>query len=187
LGEKNPECFLEVLNSTGALADILPEFNVATLQDSTQSLVAVTQGSRSKLLRFAAMVFSLELTSIESLCERLAVPNTFRDLALLLKQYYPSLLDSQQLDSQSLVKVIQRLDAHRKIERFELILEGVKILSKTQSFDSISLFWKSVCEAYVAVDPQVFIKQGLKKSALGQAIAQQRINNIEAFVDGASE
>lgn len=183
LAEANPECFLQVLQTSGAIEDIMPEFDEPALLQACENVIAVSHCEGSPLLRFAAMVFSLELGQIESLCGRLAVPNVYRDLALLLKQYGESLMQVAALQSHGIVKIIQRLDAHRKRERFHLILIGASILFSTQKNNDTYQIWARIIDAYEDVDPQVFIKNGLQKSVLGQAIAQQRLDNVQALLN----
>ena len=180
LGEKNPECFLEALQRSDAIDDVLPGFDTTTLPLAIKHIKQVKIQSPSKPLCFAAMVFSLDLKIIESLCERLAVPNTYRDLALLLKEYHQPLIQVATLDAKEIVNVIQRSDAHRKKERFALLLMGACILNEKNN-DELRHFWQVIIEAYLAVDPQVFIKNGLQKAELGKAIAQQRLDNVQAL------
>ena len=187
LAEKNPECFLEVLQATGALADILPEFNSEAVEQAIKNMVDVAQESTSPLLRFSAMIFPLELASIKQIGERLAVPNQYRELAMLIKQYAADIIIADQLEAEHVIHIIQRTDAHRKKERFECLLEGVKLLSEQHNFDKVLCFWHRAQAAYLAVDPQVFIRQGLVKSDLGQAIAQQRLENIQALIHPNTE
>lgn len=182
LGERNPEVFLQVLHTCGALADVAPEYQSPLIDQAIQNLQMICDHSQSRPLRFAAMVYCLPIESIQSLCDRLSVPNVYRELAELLKTSAKQLVQTQSLDAVTVMQLIQQLDAHRKKERFELILDGANILQKTDSLNSIRSFWESVISAFIEVDPQVFIQQGLTKAALGKAIKQQRLQNIQALL-----
>lgn len=183
LGENNPEYFLKVLKATGAIADVMPEFDDENLAKAIDNLMAVTEGSPSRALRFTAMMFVLTPKEIQSLCEHLAVPNRYRELALLFKEYGSNVSQTHKLNATAIVKLIQRMDAHRKKERFALLLSGVVLLLQPLDSDVIHHFWQGAIDAYLDVDPQVFIKQGLQKSVLGQAITQQRLDNIQKFLE----
>ena len=183
LGERNPDSFLQVLHACGALADVAPEYQVSMIDQAIKNLQMICDHSQSRPLRFAAMVYGLPIESIQSLSDRLAVPNVYRELAVHLKTSADKLVQMGSLDALTVVQLIQQLDAHRKKERFNLILTGTNILQKVDNPTDIQLFWESMVSAFVDVDPQLFIQQGLAKAALGKAINQKRLQNIQALLN----
>ena len=62
------------------------------------------------------------LPLVRELCQRLRVPNDYRDLALLTAEYHSHCHKADQLRSATLLKTLQGLDAFRRPERFEEFL-----------------------------------------------------------------
>lgn len=186
LGEKNPEYFWLTLNQCGALADIFGEYSEVTFDKSLDNLVAVAK-TISKPLRFAAMLYALSANEVEAICERLSVPNTYRELAQHLNQFAADLINVRHLDAATVLRLVQQLDVRRKKERFNLLLFGAKLLLHSVNDTAIDVFWENVVEKCDEVNPQYFIQQGLEKAALGQAIQQQRLENIESLINQQSK
>lgn len=62
------------------------------------------------------------LPLIRQLCERIAVPNNYRDLALLVCKYHTHCHRALELKPSTLLKTLEALDAFRRPERFEEFL-----------------------------------------------------------------
>lgn len=62
------------------------------------------------------------LEAVKGLCHRLRVPNTYRDLALIVCRYHLDLHRIRELKPATVVKMLQALDAFRKPGRAELFL-----------------------------------------------------------------
>jgi len=97
--------------------------------------------SESTLVRFATLVHDLgkaqtpadvlprhighetrSLPLIENLCQRLAVPNDHRDLAIVVAKYHTHCHRVRELKASTLVKTLEALDVFRRPERFENFL-----------------------------------------------------------------
>jgi tRNA nucleotidyltransferase (CCA-adding enzyme) len=123
LGEAAPQRCLEVLRDCGALEVLLPEI---AKPDATAAAVAAlaTAAARgaSTPVRWAAMLAGSSPDSIEALCERLRVPNNYRELAVLNARL-ESRLRAGVADPESLLELLELADAFRRPERFGQWLE----------------------------------------------------------------
>ena len=58
----------------------------------------------------------------EALCERLRTPKDFRELALMVARHHGLVHKAQELRADTLLKLLESVDAFRRPERFELFL-----------------------------------------------------------------
>ncbi|MGH1485784.1 MAG: multifunctional CCA tRNA nucleotidyl transferase/2'3'-cyclic phosphodiesterase/2'nucleotidase/phosphatase [Cellvibrionaceae bacterium] len=195
LGEQNPDQFFITLDQCHALKDILSELNHnERLALSIKYLTKTCEHASTTTQRFAALCYPLAEDEIKNLCKRLGVPNHFRDLARLIQQEKNN-VEAYSLASQSLhenntsliaeriANTLHSLDANRKPQRFYESLELIAWLSQTEKADNIISFWKTALKYYEQVEPKMLIEQGYKKSALGEAIKQERIKQLEFFLN----
>src|ERR1700686_4262215 len=81
LGEANPEVFFDILQDCAALTVVLPELAWgATQRDALRRAVPI---SAEPSVRLAALLADMAPEKIRALCERLRVPNDYRELAVL--------------------------------------------------------------------------------------------------------
>ena len=97
--------------------------------------------SQDKRVRFAALVHDLGkalspkehlpkhhghgqkgLSLIRAMCERIRVPNDYRDLALLVSDQHQNIHKAFELRAETLIKLFDKADLWRKPERLELLL-----------------------------------------------------------------
>jgi tRNA nucleotidyltransferase (CCA-adding enzyme) len=62
------------------------------------------------------------LPLIRELCQRLAIPNAYRDLALMVAQYHTHCHKVKELKTTTLLRTLESLDAFRRPDRFEEFL-----------------------------------------------------------------
>ncbi|MBY5993703.1 multifunctional CCA addition/repair protein [Ferrimonas balearica] len=62
------------------------------------------------------------LKPLKALCERLRVPNDYRELAQLVAEFHLIVHRAAELKPSTLVRLFDQLDAWRKVERFEQVL-----------------------------------------------------------------
>ncbi len=122
-----------VLRECGALARLLPE-----LLDANPALWALLDQAADAGLdlpqRVAILLHETEsLDELDSLCQRLKVPNECRELALALRREIGQLPHAQGWTPQALLACLQRGDAWRRPERFTAMLVAADcILGHTQ-------------------------------------------------------
>ena len=128
LAEPCPERFFMELQLCGALGVILPEL-AASWQSPAQPtavLQAAAHLGADASVRFAALLGSLSVESIELLCTRLRVPGPYRELAVLCARLGPQLADAADLPAEAVLDLLEQADAIRRPERFEALLSAVK-------------------------------------------------------------
>lgn len=132
LEETNPECFQETLERCGALSDILPELDSPAGELCLAALLQAGRLSKNPVIRFAAWLAPLTTEQIESLCERLRVPNDYSALALLVNKNQSFFEDSTQLPPPQILEGLERVDAFRRPERFERFLLAAEAVSRAK-------------------------------------------------------
>jgi tRNA nucleotidyltransferase (CCA-adding enzyme) len=128
--EANPEVFFDILADCGALALLLPELGWdAPAHAALRRAVALSpEGS----VRFAALLADTPAAAISTLCERLRVPNDYRELALLSARLQQrsaqrgTLDASRTLDAAATLELLEAADALRRPERFQLLLSALQ-------------------------------------------------------------
>ena len=129
LMEERPSRMLEVLHESGALARIAPELG-ALFEDASQAqsaldvLDAAAEGGASLEVRFAALARALDPYAVEALADRLKVPASVRDLALLASRHGNAVLDAEALDAEAILELLNTVDAWRRPERFQDLLRA---------------------------------------------------------------
>ena len=196
LGERHPEVFFMTLKNCGAINDIFPELNMAGLEESLNNLMALSQTTLYKnepaytndtIMRFAALCYNLDLPSTKQLCQRLGAPNTFKALALLVSGTGKKIAQADQLKAENIAKLLQQVDSQRKPERFHQLITCVSLIKhtleeQTNNPQATIDFWQTAAEYYQRVKPQDLIAKGYTKAALGQAIKQERIHQLNHYI-----
>lgn len=126
LESETPAMFFETLRACGALPVLLPEMDLPLLPLERAAVMGFAAP-----VRFATLLAEAPAASIEALCERLRVPNEFRELALLsarlgqmLHAGAPPPVAVQ--DPAWLLGILEAADAFRRPERFEAWLQVVQ-------------------------------------------------------------
>ena len=121
---------------------------------------------------------------IKMLCQRLAVPNRYRELAIAVARYHGLCHKADELRPATILKILEALDAFRRPDRFENFLvaceadaRGRKGLEEENypQADRMRVALKAATE--VTAEP--FLDEGLAQEALGEAIRQARIKAIK--------
>ncbi len=123
---------------------------------------------------------------INTLCDRLSVPNNCKDLALLVAQYHTHCHRALELKPQTIQKLLESLDAIRKPERFKQFLLACQADSQGRTgFEQRPYpqrnFLHKAFKATQTVQAKNLIEQGFKGKELGDEIRKQKLNAIKAF------
>jgi tRNA nucleotidyltransferase (CCA-adding enzyme) len=196
LGEKNPEKFFEVLSTCHALSRLFPHLQMNG--DGIIALTASTSLTKNPVIRFAALMYDLPEDSLDksqakkviaNQCERLKVPNAYRELAILTALHYKEALRGQTLSADEILQLFYALDLFRRKERFskfliacEAILKSKNKINKT-NLDLEGLEWLKGCaKTLEIVDVQTLIAKGLMGNELAHAIKKERKEKIEEYI-----
>jgi tRNA nucleotidyltransferase (CCA-adding enzyme) len=117
---------------------------------------------------------------VEQLCNRLAVPNRFRDLAIAVTRQHGNCHRALELKPATLLSLLEGLDAFRRADRVEPFLDACEADARgrtgleTRPYPQRELLY-AVWQAARSVDTAAVAKQGLAGEALGAAIRQARL------------
>jgi tRNA nucleotidyltransferase (CCA-adding enzyme) len=190
LTEKHPEIFFETLQQCNALSDILPKTDgiaEAIFDLNTDLLTHSAHQSSDPFVRFSAFCYPFSHDDITTLCQHLAVPNEYRELAALVKQHDFIYLNTADWNGEKLNAFFQQCDVLRKPDRFKQLLNawdstlntGIEKTKKWLTTEHLL----SAAEIYKSVDHQALIQQGYKKAALGDAIKKKRKELISLWLE----
>ncbi|MDO3385297.1 multifunctional CCA addition/repair protein [Gilvimarinus sp. SDUM040013] len=131
------------------------------------------------------------LKPIQSLCQRLAVPNDYRDLALLTCEFHTHAHRAQELKPATIFKLFKRLDAQRRPERFEQFLLACEADAKGRTgFEQCeypqATFLQGALDACNSVNPKDLLAAGFSGAQLGQQLERQRIAAIAEYKHNVS-
>ena len=121
---------------------------------------------------------------IKKLCQRLRVPNEFRDLAVLSSRFHLHAHRAFELKASTLLEILEKLDGLRKPERFEKFLltcladiRGRK--NSEHATYSQARYLTAALNTINNVDIENFKQQGLTGKQMAEAIRQARIMAIK--------
>jgi tRNA nucleotidyltransferase (CCA-adding enzyme) len=203
LAEPRPGAFFDTLADCGALAVVMPELAPlwaapasgvardapAGQASGAQALQVAATAGETGPVRFAALLASLPVAQIESLCARLRAPNDYRELALLAARLGEKLHGggapppALARDPAWLLDLLEGADACRRPERFEAWLRvlraraiagGVPLAAAEEL--AATLGAAAACAAAVRLDPAELA--GLEG---GQIAARLRTRRLEAL------
>jgi tRNA nucleotidyltransferase (CCA-adding enzyme) len=120
-----------------------------------------------------------------ALCERLAVPNRFRELAVAVARYHGVCHRAQELKAATILKLLEALSAFRQGDRVETFLDACEADARgrtglaEQPYPQRELV-RRAWDAARSVNGADLASAGLSGEALGEALRQARIAAIEA-------
>ncbi len=123
----------------------------------------------------------------QTLCQRLRVPNEYRDLGMVTARYHTYCHRALELRPRTLLKTLQALDAFRKPQRFEQFLLACEADARGRlgleddPYPQAARF-RTAYQAATAVATTSLLEQGLRGAALGEAIRRARLRAIGAAV-----
>jgi len=126
----------------------------------------------------------LGLAPIKKMCERLRIPNAFKELALLVSEFHTHIHRARELKSSTLLKTLKHCDAFRRPERFKNILICSKADSRGRTgFETIpypqaDYFTEALAQAQ-SVTAKELISQGISGKAIGLEMDKARITKID--------
>jgi tRNA nucleotidyltransferase (CCA-adding enzyme) len=121
---------------------------------------------------------------VASVCERLAVPNQYRDLALLVCEQHTNCHRALELRGKTVLTLLNATDALRRPDRFEAFLLTCEADARGRlGFEDRvypqANYLRQALAAARKVSAKQFKDSGLTGKALGDAIAAERISVLE--------
>ena len=130
---------------------------------------------------------SVRLT--RELCQRIGVPNRFRDLGIAVARYHGVVHRAMELRPLTILRVLEGIDAFRRPERLGEFLAACEADHRgrtgreSEPYPQGALF-RAAWERARGVVAAPFVAQGLKGEALGQAVRRERVIAITAVRSG---
>lgn len=198
LAEDTPQQYFRVLHRCGALARLFPEIDAlygaetpgthsADIENGIAAIQALRRAvsvTHSPRLRFAALVHDIE--SIDALCDRLRIPNDYRDLARMVVRYHQRYPEIPDMDAAELLDMLQAMDAFRRPERMEdfiTVCEAVHGADNHRVTASPANFLRKARDAAAAVNASSLGDTGLTGAEIGKRIREERVAAIRELTD----
>lgn len=120
---------------------------------------------------------------IRTLCQRLRVPNMYRELGVLTARYHTHCHRALELRPKTLLNTLQGLDAFRKPQRFEQFLIACEADARgrtgLENRDYAQAeFMRQIYRAAATVQARPLLAQGLTGLALAEALQRERLAAI---------
>lgn len=165
------------------------------------------QLSNDKAVRFAALTHDLGKAStpqsilpshhgheergvelVKNMCNRIKIPNQYRDLAVITARYHTHCHRAQELRPATILKTLEGLDAFRRPQRFEDFLLACTADARGRKghendvYPQAELFRQSL-QACQSINNQTLIEQGIEGREFAEALSRERIQKITAIKD----
>ncbi|UUM31029.1 multifunctional CCA addition/repair protein [Vibrio japonicus] len=167
-----------VAKQAALLSDSLPVRFAAQVHDLGKGITPQSEWPSHK------MHCHTGLKLIKALCERVRVPNEYRDLALMVCEQHSNIHRAAELRSETKLKILNKLDVWRKPERLNDILLCCMADSLGRTgYENYEYSQKGIFEtayqASLSVNVQDIIQDGFKGAAIREEMEKRRVEAIE--------
>lgn len=174
---KTPEVFLSLLKEINALSQVLPGITASDSQ--LQRLQRISGYSGSPQLRFACLFVKQKTPEdLKQFCRRLAIPNQYRDCALLARNNEDFITQPGLPEAEHLSGALKQIDYWRRPEKLQQLLQLREAeFSQSKYKEGIAEQHEKLgvaAEKAAALNAQTLQQQGFTGKALGDALREQR-------------
>ncbi|ENM5872215.1 multifunctional CCA addition/repair protein [Vibrio mimicus] len=168
---------LMVTKQAALLSDSLPVRFAAQVHDLGKGVTPPSEWPSHKLHCHTG------LKVIESLCDRIRVPNEFRDLALAVCAQHSNIHRADELKPATKLKVLGLLDVWRKPERLEQVLlcceadHRGRLGLEEKPYPQRDIFLQAY-QAALSVEVQAVIRDGFQGKQIKEELDKRRIQAI---------
>ncbi|ENM5732184.1 multifunctional CCA addition/repair protein [Vibrio mimicus] len=168
---------LMVTKQAALLSDSLPVRFAAQVHDLGKGVTPRSEWPSHKLHCHTG------LKIIESLCDRIRVPNEFRDLALAVCAQHSNIHRADELKPATKLKVLGLLDVWRKPERLEQVLlcceadHRGRLGLERKPYPQRDIFLRAY-QAALSVEVQAVIRDGFQGKQIKEELDKRRIQAI---------
>lgn len=123
---------------------------------------------------------------IAAMAERLPLPTACRELALIVAEFHGHAHKAQELRASTLLKVLERIDAFRRPERFDRFLLACEADSRGRTgFEERPYhqaeYLRGAFRAAARVSGRELAREGLEGAQIGEALKRKRLQAISAW------
>lgn len=120
-----------------------------------------------------------------AVCERLRVPKKFLQLALLVTEYHLNYHRIEELKPATVIKLLTRLDAFRRPQRFENFLLACEADARGRTgyenmSDEKTRLFRQYYQVAKAIEPKEFVALGYKGLEIAEQLRLKRIAAVKA-------
>jgi tRNA nucleotidyltransferase (CCA-adding enzyme) len=125
---------------------------------------------------------------IKQLCNRVRVPNEYRDLALLVCEHHTNIHRASELRAQTFIKILDKMDVWRKPERLEPILlccqadHAGRLGLESEPYPQKARF-EMAFEAAKNVEVKEVVAAGFKGPEIRDELSKRRIEAVKDKLD----
>ena len=188
LGTGNPDVFLSTLADIGGLKNqVLKQFkakssNLNRLHKAAQFSVSHTE--LTKPLIFASLfIDESPVENIPGFCKVLAIPNEYRDAAVLAERNSDFILSTKLPSAEQFAEALQSIDYWRRPEKLQQLLLLRQLEHEATEFsERIVKQNQQLTQAAIKaseVSPQALINEGFTGKQLGLAIKEKRLETLK--------
>ena len=201
LEETDPVRYFQVLRGCGALAVVFPEIDRLYPDQKNHDphghahepdIYKVLQKTldnkwpepRRAIIRFAILMVGLyqhtgDRDTIVALCDRLRIPNEYRQLALTAVKIYQTLLQNEfKANARDILGLIEKCDGLRKPEQFKSALLVCRLLPDLKhycnTFDELPV----ILDQCLEIHARSINTEGLQGKQIGEALHKARLKLI---------
>jgi len=139
---EHPEKFFVFIRDIGAANQLWPDLTEAGI-----SRLTLLPNEMEPAQKFASLCQGLNQTSLENLNNKIKMPKYWQELNLLLARYSEQLINPDLDSASEIVSTLEHMDARRKPERFEKILQLVQVIQPKSSNEIATKWrkWQALC------------------------------------------
>jgi tRNA nucleotidyltransferase (CCA-adding enzyme) len=186
LSTRNPDVFLSTLVDIDGLKQVLKQFNAKSsnldrLRNAAQFRIA--EPKLTKPLVFASLfIANSPVEDIPHFCKVLAIPNEYRDAAVLAERNSDVILSKTLPTAGQFAETLQSIDYWRRPEKLQQLLLLRQLEHDTTEFsERIVKQNQQLTQAAIKaseVSPQSLIDKGYTGKQLGLAIKEKRLETL---------
>ena len=133
---EHPEKFFVFIRDIGAANQLWPELTEAGI-----SRLSLLPNDLEPAQKFASLCEGLGEVSLKNINSKIKMPKYWQELNHLLARYSEHLINPDPDSAADIVSVLEHLDARRKPERFEKILQLIQVI-QTEPSTEIATKWR---------------------------------------------
>lgn len=183
--DRDPERMIDALEQCGAMVRVLPQWRSVDAARARRALTHAARCNRALSVRYASLLADAPPDAAAAASLHLRAPKECAEVAEHVARRGATLARPETLPTEELVELLHRIDAFRRAERFDRVLEAIEALNvpapgNAAAIASVVVRWRTALAAANAIDAGAIAKAHPGNEAA--AIRQARIRAVaQAF------